>query len=154
MSLPASPALLAIPLAAIFLAGGTAGYFVGKRSAVPASAPDTTISTAPETSPEQWARSAFHSLAEDLQLSEAQRTRLKPYLSSMSEQVFQDRDRALLQIYLRLLEAHDFLAGSQDPPLDEDQRKKLARSRAKLKAFILGRFADILRTNPGALPDL
>lgn len=150
-----SPAVLALSLAAIFSAGGVAGYFVGKKSASPVSLTDAAPPMpSPEGTPEQWAQNAFKGLAADLQLSEAQRAMLKPYLNTMSEQVFRERDRALLQIHLRLLEAHDFLAESKDPPLSEEQVKKLARSRAKLKAFILNRFADILRTNPGALPDL
>lgn len=151
-----SPALLAGSLAAIFLAGGTAGFFAGRKSLSPALAltVDPVVSAAPEASPEEWAQSAFNGLARDLQLSEVQRSRLKPYLNTVSEQVFHERDRALLQIHLRLLEAHDFLAASKDPPLNEEQVKRLARSRAKLKAFILGRFADILRTNPGAMPNL
>ncbi|MES2708167.1 MAG: hypothetical protein V4726_16355 [Verrucomicrobiota bacterium] len=154
MTTSPSPVLLAVSLTAIFLAGGTAGYFAGKKSASAPPVTEGTVSSSPEGTPEQWAENAFKGLANDLQLSDLQRDQLKPYLNTMSEQVFRERDRALLQIHLRLLEAHDFLAASKDPPLNEEQVKRLARSRAKLKAFILGRFADILRTNPGALPDL
>jgi hypothetical protein len=151
-----SPVVLALSLAAIFSAGGLTGYVVGKKSAVSAAGADhgQAVSPSPEGTPEQWAQNAFKGLAADLQLTEPQRAMLKPYLNTMSEQVFRERDRALLQIHLRLLEAHDFLAASKDPPLTAEQLKRLDRSRAKLKAFILNRFADILRTNPGALPDL
>ncbi len=144
--------LLAMSLGGIFVAGGAVGYFVGKGITPPAPALEQVIGTAPGTSPEQWAGQAFDSLAGDLKLTEAQRGEVRPYLDATAERVFVERDRALLQMHLRLLEVHDAL--TREAMLNDAQKKRLAQSRAKLKASILGRFAGILKTESGLLPDL
>lgn len=148
-----SYALLAVSLGGIFAAGGAVGYYAGKSSAVPVSGLQTVIGTAGgSASPEQWAGQAFDSLAGELKLTDVQRGRIKPYLAATADRVFFERDRALLQMHLRLLEVHDALA--KEHALTEAQQKRLAQSRAKLKTSILGRFSGILRTETGALPDL
>ena len=144
--------LLALSLGGIFAAGGAVGYFVGKGATSPAPPLEQVIGTAPGASPEQWAGQAFDSLAVDLKLTEAQRGIVRPYLEATAESVFKERDRALLQMHLRLLDVHKALA--KETMLTEAQKKRLAQSRAKLKASILGRFAGILKTEGGLLPDL
>ena len=152
MNPASSYALLAVSLGGIFAAGGAVGYVVGKGA--PPSPPlvEGVIGTAPGASPEQWAGQAFESLAGDLKLTEAQRGKVRPYLAATAERVFVERDRALLQMHLRLLEVHDAL--TKETVLTETQKKRLAQSRAKLKATILARFAGILQTETGLLPDL
>ena len=144
--------LLVVSLGGIFAAGGAVGYFVGKGTPPAAAALEQVIGTAPGASPEQWADQAFGNLAGDLNLTEAQRGKVRPYLDATAERVFVERDRALLQMHLRLLEVHDAL--SREAMLSEVQKKRLSQSRAKLKASILGRFASMLTTEPGLLPDL
>ena len=144
--------LLVVSLSGIFAAGGAVGYFVGKGSTTTTQALEQVIGTAPGASPKQWAGQAFDSLAGDLNLTEIQRGKVRPYLEATAERVFMERDRALLQMHLRLLEVHDIL--TRETMLDDAQKKRLAQSRAKLKASILGRFAGILKTEGGLLPDL
>lgn len=143
---------LALSLSGIFAAGGAVGYYLGKGAVAPAGAVEAVIGTAPGASPEQWAEQAFTSLAGELQLTEDQRLKVKPHLTAAAERVFMERDRALLQMHLRLLEVHDSLA--RETTLDAAQQKHLVRSRAKLKASILSRFATILRSETGSVPDL
>ena len=147
-----SYALLAVSLGGIFAAGGTVGYFVGKEAPAVTPAGDAVIGTAPGASPELWAGQAFENLAGDLQLTESQRGKVRPYIEATAERVFGERERALFQMHLRLLEVHDALA--RETVLTEAQRKRLAQSRAKLKASIVGRFAGILEKERGLLPDL
>ena len=147
-----SYALLAVSLGSIFAAGGAVGYFIGKDTTAPTSPAEALSSIAPGASPEQWAGQAFDNLASELALTDAQRGKVRPYLTATAERVFLERDRALLQMHLRLLEVHDTLA--TESALTEPQKKRLAASRAKLKASILGRFAGILKTETGSLPDL
>ena len=144
--------LLALSLGGIFAAGGTVGYFVGKRP-VPTTDPViSTIGSTNNTSPQQWADQAFENLAGDLKLTGIQRSKMRPFLLAAADRVFMERDRALFQMHLRLLEVHDTLA--RESNLDPPQQKRLKQSRDKLKASISARFADILRDNPGAVPEL
>lgn len=152
MSPPLSYGLLVISLSGIFAAGGTVGYFMGKDSR-PAADPVTgLIGTAPGVSAETWADQAFESLAGDLKLTAEQRQKVRPYLASAAGSIFVERDRALLQMHLRLLEVHDSL--TREMSLDTAQKRRLTASRAKLKAFILSRFALLLKAHPVSLPDL
>jgi hypothetical protein len=154
VSPPISYGLLVISLGGIFAAGGSIGYFMGKDSR-PAAAADPAagwIGSASGASPETWADQAFESLAGDLKLSADQRQKVRPYLNSASGRVFVERDRALLQMHLRLLEVHNSLA--KETSLDPAQKKRLMGSRAKLKAFILSRFAVLLKNESVSLPDL
>lgn len=153
MNAAPSYALLVLSLGGIFAAGGTAGYFWGKsRSAVPDAGIAQIIGTAPGASAGEWADDAFQRLARELDLSPEQHGRVRPYLTAAADRVFVERDRALLQMHLRLLEVHDALA--REPALNDTQKKRLAHSRAKLKDSILARFAAILRSETGSLPDL
>jgi len=144
--------LLALSLGGIFAAGGTVGYLAGKRPGPAQDPAISTISTTNSTSPEQWADQAFENLAGDLKLTAPQRLKMRPFLLEAAGKVFMERDRALFQMHLRLLEAHDTLASESN--LDPSQQKRLKQSRDKLKASISARFADILRDNPSAVPEL
>lgn len=152
MSAASSYGLLVLSLGSIFAAGGAVGYYAGKGAVLPMAGGETVIGTAPGSSPQQWAEQAFMSLDAELQLNEAQRLKVRPYLTAAAERVFTERDRALLQMHLRLLEVHDSLV--REGALDALQQKRLAASRAKLKASILSRFAGILQNETGSVPDL
>ena len=152
MSPFSSYGLLVLSLGSLFAAGGAVGYFVGKGAVPPLAGSEAVIGTAPGSSPQQWAEQAFTSLDAELQLNEVQQSKIRPYLMTAAERVFTERDRALLQMHLRLLEVHDLLA--REGALDALQRKRLAASRAKLKASILSRFAGILQSESGSVPDL
>ena len=145
-----SYALLAVSLGGIFAAGGSLGYVLGKRASPAPDRVEAMIGAANGTSPQQWADQAYQNLAGDLKLTDDQRLKIRPFLLTAAGQVFLERDRALLQMHLRLLEVHDTLA--REASLDEEQKKRLLQSRVKLKASILARFADILGTIPGSLP--
>lgn len=153
MNAAPSAALLTLSLAGIFGAGGAAGYFFGKGKGNPPSASiSEVIGTAPGASAGEWADDAFQRLAHELELSPEQQHRVRPYLTEAAGRVFVERDRALLQMHLRLLEVHDALAG--ETALHDGQKKRLAQSRAKLKGSILARFAALLQSESGSLPDL
>ncbi len=153
MNLPASYALLSLSLASIFAAGGAVGYWLGKGTPAAPAGIEAVIGTAAgATSPEQWAGQAFDGLAGELKLTENQRSRIRPYLAATAGHVFLERDRALLQMHLRLLEVHDALG--KESALTPVQQKRLAQSRGRLKASILSRFSGLLKTETGSLPDL
>lgn len=159
MTLPYSYPLLATVLGGLLAAGGSAGYYIGKNhsgSANPnvtaaASSPDA-ILTPNRTAAGEWADQARERLTADLGLSSGQNEKIRPLLDHAADEVFRERDRSLLQMHLRLLEVHDTLAKEGD--LSEPQKNRLAQSRAKLKDSILSRFAAILRSDTGTLPDL
>ena len=158
MTLPHSYPLLALVLGGLFAAGGTAGYYIGKNQTSGPTASGAgfespaAISAQNRGSAAEWADAACGRLAGDLGLSPDQTGKIRPLLAHTSELVFLEHDRALLQMHLRILEAHDALA--KDASLTAPQKKRLAQSRAKLKDSILSRFAAILRSDTGALPDL
>lgn len=152
MNLLPTYGLLALSLGGIFAAGGAVGYYFGKGAPQPTPALVATNGNSPGASPEQWAGLAFDRLAAELKLSDSQRLKVRPYLASTAERVFHERDRALLQMHLRLLEVHDLIL--QEVLLDDVQKQRLSVSRAKLKAFILSGFAAILRSDEGSMPDL
>ncbi len=152
MSPLASYSLLAVSLGSLFAAGGAVGYWVGHREVAAPAALEEAIGAASGASPQRWAEQALDRLAGDLELTAAQRLAAQPHLELAADRVFRERDRALLQMHLRLLEVHDTLA--RDLALTPAQAKRLAQSRAKLKASILARFAPILEAEHGSLPEL
>lgn len=155
MTLPHSYPLLALVLGGLFAAGGTMGYYIGKNQTagpLPGLSESDAGPGANRASAAEWAEAACTRLTGDLGLTEVQTGKIRPLLSHTSELVFLERDRALLQMHLRLLEVHDLLA--KDGTLSAPQKNRLARSRAKLKDSILSRFAAILRSNTGAIPEL
>ena len=153
MTLPPSVAILTLSLGTLLLAGGGAGYWLGRRCVPPAAVvSEGTIGTLTGASPRQWADQALSNLSGELALSPIQQEQVRPLLTLTSDRVFLERDRALLQMHLRLLEVHNLLL--RETFLGDVQKKRLSVSRAKLKASILSRFAGILKTDEGSLPDL
>jgi len=139
-------ATLAACLATLFASGLAIGYRLGEQRA--ATAP---VSSMEETvSPDDWTSRACDALQRDLALSPEQSDRIRSHLTEASRGIFLDRERALLQIHLRILEVHDILA--RDTSLNDQQKLRLKASRAKLRSLITSKFADLLRDSPDSLP--
>ena len=142
-------AVMFLSLGTLFATGLAIGYRIGQESASGVAmgtvkpGPGNAVPTADE-----WAVHACEALRRDLSLTPTQAELVRQHLASVSRGIFLDRDRALFQIHLRLLEVHDML--SRDLTLDEPQRLRLKSSREKLRALITERFAEILKDNPDA----
>jgi len=137
---------LAACLGTLFASGVAIGYRLGERRTV--TAPDAAVDAS--VSPADWTTRACDALQHDLTLSPEQSERVRSHLSEASRGIFLDRERALLQIHLRILEVHDILA--RDPSLGDQQKIRLKASREKLRSLITSKFADLLRDSPDSLP--
>lgn len=134
-------------LLAIFLSGQGLGF-------VFASLVDNGITPAPSEiavpspPPESWADDALNRLRSDLDLTPSQEGALRPILDGTGTNIVRQRERALFQIHLQLLAAHDDMAGLLNP----DQQAKLKASRDSLRRRIDERFAAFLDDGaPGVL---
>ncbi len=137
---------LVLSLSTLFAAGLALGYRLGSsRHPAPATARQESSHSADE-----WASHASLALERDLSLSPSQSALVRSHLTSVSRGIFLERDRALFQIHLRLLEAHDIL--SKDLTLADAQRSRLKASREKLRALITEKFAPLLKDLPDASP--
>ncbi len=96
--------------------------------------------------PDAWMAAASRGLVRDLKLDATQQDHLRSQLEPVAHAIFSDRERALFQMHLRLLEFHDQLA--KEPLMDDSQLRHLASSRAKLKELIIARFPNMVRQNP------
>ena len=142
-------AVMFLSLGTLFATGLAIGYRIGQESASGIAV--GTVKPAPGNATptaEEWAGQACEALRRELSLTPPQADLVRQHLVSASRGIFLDRDRALFQIHLRLLEVHDML--SRDLTLDEPQRHRLKSSREKLRALITERFAEILKDNPDA----
>ena len=138
---------LVLSLSTLFAAGLALGYRLGS-SRQPA--PPTTTRQESSHSADEWASHASLALERDLSLSPSQSSLVRSHLTTVSRGIFLERDRALFQIHLRLLEAHDIL--SKDLTLADSQRSRLKASREKLRALITEKFAPLLKDLPDASP--
>lgn len=121
------------------------GVFVGRMTApvpVRASAPAATV----PADAAAWVTAASRGLAEELKLDEAQLQLVRTQLDPVAASIFSDRERALFQMHLRLLELHDTLA--RQGSLSDSQLKRLAASRTKLRELIIRTFPRQVRENP------
>ena len=121
------------------------GIFIGRMTSTQVSKP-TAAKVDPATVSDAWVVSASRSLVEDLKLDENQRGKLRAQLEPVAEAIFSDRERALFQMHLRLLEFHDQLA--KNTAMTDVQLKRLASSRAKLKNLIITNYPNMVRENP------
>jgi hypothetical protein len=137
---------LVLSLTTLFAAGLALGYRLGSsRQPAPATTRQESSHSADE-----WASNASLALERDLSLSPSQSALVRSHLTTVSRGIFLERDRALFQIHLRLLEAHDIL--SKDLTLANTQRSRLKASREKLRALITEKFAPLLKDLPDASP--
>jgi hypothetical protein len=136
-------AILLLSLLVLF----TSGIFIGRLTAPNRTASAPPPATDPQAAtPASWISSASGNLARDLQLNDAQKTRVSQHLQPVAAAIFEDRERTLFQMHLRLLELHDTLA--KDPSLTPAQIKRLASSRAELRERIIRTFPHKVRDNP------
>ena len=127
---------IALSLCVIFASGVGVGYLCGQRNAAA-----TIITTAESTNAaEAWKTSALAKLQAELQLSPEQAESVLGVLINTENSVAQTRERALLQMHLQVLKAHDGFA----PFLNPTQLAKLQRMREELKQRILIRFSNLL----------
>ncbi|CAN5313654.1 hypothetical protein BH23VER1_BH23VER1_02340 [soil metagenome] len=140
---------IGVALLAIFLCGQGLGYVVASlvdRNRAPSASGAPLASPSPE--PGGWADEALARLRDDLGLSSAQEEALRPVLARTGDRVVQQRERALFQIHLQLLAAHDEMGSALNP----DQQAKLLASRDALRRRIDERFAAFLHDGgPGEL---
>ncbi|MBP7949761.1 MAG: hypothetical protein KA004_08910 [Verrucomicrobiales bacterium] len=131
--------LLGGTLSGLFAAGVGAGYFVAKHPATPT---DPQPAAPPKIVAKDWWSKSLETLSGNLHLSDAQRQRVVPLLQATADRIFLNRDRALFQMHLQLLDFHDVL--QREPNLlDEDQQQQLARLREALRRRITGQFSHL-----------
>ncbi len=128
---------IACCLCVIFASGGGIGYLYGKRQANA-----VTVITTTETSAaaDAWKASALAKLNAQLDLTPQQVESVTSVLEQTEQSIAQNRERALLQMHLQVLKAHDGFA----PYLNPNQLARLQKMREELKRRILQRFANLL----------
>lgn len=129
-------------LAVIFVCGQGIGFAIATKFLRP---PDQGATAGLESgldaeAREDWIRRASAGLAASLDLEPSQIPAVEDVLRRKAGQIWQERDRALFQIRLYLLEAHDEIV----PALEGGQREKLSESRQRLEKEIRENFPSIL----------
>jgi C4-dicarboxylate-specific signal transduction histidine kinase len=119
-------------LLVIFVSGSGFGYFTAQNS------PRVQPLETEETS--AWPEFTLSKLREALNLSDEQVAMISPHVEAVGEKVTQERDRAMLQISLQVLEMHDSLDGY----LHEAQKQKLEKSRKSMKLHIERKFSSLM----------
>lgn len=130
-------------LLVIFVSGSGLGYVTAKRSQAGAGDMQAAPPSAEKTA--DWPGRTMDKLRAALDLTEEQEARILPHVAAVGERVFHERDRAMLQISLQVLEMHD----SIEPYLDPEQKKKMVRSRENMQLHIRNRFSSLI---DGTLP--
>jgi hypothetical protein len=132
--------ILALSLLALFGSGIVTGRLTASREQ-PVAAPNAEARTSGA-----WLDTATRGLVRELKLDAPQEQQVRDQLLPVSTALHADQERALFQMHLRLLLFHDSLAASGT--LSPAQTARLATSRAKLKSLIVGRFPEMVRSNP------
>jgi len=133
--------ILSLSLVTLF----TSGVFIG-RMTTPQPPPAVKTAADLAAEPDAWMAAASRGLVRDLKLDATQQEHLRDRLEPVATAIFADRERALFQMHLRLLELHDQLA--KEPSMHDSQLRHLASSRVKLKELIIARFPNMVRQNP------
>lgn len=121
------------------------GLWVGRLTA-----PRPAVVSRPlmEAGPEQWALEARRRLTAELSLTPAQQERLASELAATGTALFDDQERGLFQMHLRLLKLHDTMTTTAE--WQPAQLKQLKKSRAQLRDLIISRFPVMIK-NEAAL---
>ena len=99
----------------------------------------------PATRPNKdWVESTLESLDENLQLTEAQRSAIRPQVEAAAREIQLSRESALLKFEISLLELHRSIA----PTLEDEQRETLLRSQKTLEKRIEKRSKNVLGSFP------
>jgi hypothetical protein len=128
---------IACCLCVIFASGSGIGYLYGKRQANAVTVITTTETAAAAGA---WKASALAKLNAQLDLTPQQVESVTGVLEQTEQSIAQNRERALLQMHLQVLKAHDGFA----PYLNPTQMARLQQMREELKRRILQRFANLL----------
>lgn len=121
------------------------GLWVGRLTAPRPSVVSRPLS---EAGPEQWALEARRRLTAELSLTPAQQERLASELAATGTALFDDQERGLFQMHLRLLKLHDTMTTMAE--WQPAQLKQLKKSRAQLRDLIISRFPAMIK-NEAAL---
>lgn len=147
MSPRRQPLLLAVALLAIFAGGFGTGWF-GHRAGQ-AVAPSPPVAAGPVAA-SGWTDRALVTLTAELGLDPAQVAAIRPLLNDAAGRMDLDKERALFQLHMQVLKAHDEMR----PHLRPAQLPALERMRERLKNDITRRFAAFLQDQAQPVPDL
>ncbi|NCF89960.1 MAG: hypothetical protein GWQ05_03230 [Verrucomicrobiaceae bacterium] len=132
-----------LALIVIFVSGKVVGYAIAVHR-------DTSVSAPPASPPaletNAWSAGAMERLTVQLGLTSDQLRAIEPIVARSGEKILKERERALFQIHLQLLETHDEISIELRP----DQLEALAESQYQLKEAIATRFTHIIEPNPQA----
>jgi hypothetical protein len=136
-----------LALIGIFACGGVTGWFAHRAGQNQATAATPSTDQAAGSS---WTDRAMLTLTRELQLTPEQTASIRPLLTEAAGRMDLDKERALFQLHMQVLKAHDEMR----PLLRPDQVPALERMRERLKSDIKQRFSAFLKdpTQPG--PDL
>ena len=121
------------------------GIVIGRLTAPPPTPPPA-LAADPSGSPEAWTLTATRALVRDLRLDASQQETIADLLPPVANALYDDQERTLFQMHLRLLLLHDSLAAKAN--LTHSQQQRLATSRAKLKDLIIAKFPARVSANP------
>ncbi|MEZ5328648.1 MAG: hypothetical protein R3F19_26685 [Verrucomicrobiales bacterium] len=124
-----------IALAVIFCAGQAVGYLWAARLSPQASSNNKVDWS------ERWAADTLNALRSQLDLTDKQAGAIELRLRETGESIQQERQRALFQIHLNILDFHSEIEGD----LTEEQIVKLNESREKLKHRMQREFPEIMK---------
>ena len=136
MKYPRSPKLWKViaALLVIFGAGQGFGFMLASRIAPnPTPAPQKTWT-------DNWVEETIAQLQTELNLSDPQVAAIEPSLRETGNSIRAERQRALFQIHLNILEVHAQIDGH----LTEAQKVKLQKSHDQLKRRIQRQFPEIM----------
>lgn len=122
--------LIATALIVILGCGFGLGHMVGSRQvAVPPVVPVRSLE-----------QETLASLRSALDLTPAQEEAIRGDLQAVTREVFDSRERTVLEYHLHMVRLHDRIA----PKLDQRQQEILMKNRERLKLTIENRFSDLL----------
>ena len=123
--------LIAMALLVILGCGFGLGHLVGSRGAAPPP-------VVPVGSLEQ---ETLESLRSALGLTPEQELLIRGDLQEVTREVFDSRERTVLEYHLHMVRLHDRIA----PKLDQEQQEILMKNRERLQLTIEKRFSELLK---------
>jgi hypothetical protein len=142
---------IASALGVIFLSGGAAGYFASQwRNSSRGAAGIVELSASPAAAADDWSVRALEKLRGSLDLTPEQEKSVHGVLQRTGERLEQQKERALFQLHLQILAAHDEMR----PLLHPEQAAKLDRLQETLRRQIRERFSSLWSDPTQAPPPL
>ncbi len=131
---------IVLSLGLIFGSGLGSGFLLGRRQASLTAEVLATSPADPAPAADAWKDRALAKLQTELNLTPAQAQGIANVLTKTGNDISRGRERALLEMHLHLLEAHDGFR----PYLNADQLVRLQQMRDELKRRILKQFFNLL----------